>query len=98
MDDSQALITILAVFSAQDHPNIIRCYRCWQDSESKCINLITEFFTSGNLRDYRQRHKQRLDIKAVRKWARQVRTQNCLTWCLNSPWEGRGSCCFAGAQ
>lgn len=56
----------------QDHPNIIRCYKCWQDSESKCINLVTEFFTSGNLREYRQRHKQRLDSKAVRKWARQV--------------------------
>ena len=40
-----------------DHPNIIRCYRAWHDKEKKCINFITEFFTSGNLRDFRQRHK-----------------------------------------
>ena len=40
-----------------DHPNIIKCYRAWHDKEGACINFITEFFTSGNLRDYRQRHK-----------------------------------------
>ena len=56
----------------QEHPNIIKCYRCWQDMDSHCINLITEYFTSGNLREYRQKHKH-LDSKAVRKWARQVR-------------------------
>ena len=56
----------------QEHPNIIRCYRCWQDTDSHCINLITEYFTSGNLREYRQKHRH-LDTKAVKKWARQVR-------------------------
>ena len=54
-----------------DHPNIIRCYKCWQDEQAHCINLVTEYFTSGNLRDYRQRHKH-LELKAVRKWARQI--------------------------
>ena len=56
---------------AQEHANIIRCYRCWQDTDSHCINLITEYFTSGNLREYRQKHRH-LDTKAVKKWARQV--------------------------
>ena len=46
-------------------------HRCWHDTGAHCINLITEFFTSGNLRDYRQRHKH-LELKAVRKWARQI--------------------------
>ena len=55
----------------QEHSSIIHCYRCWLDRRSHCINLITEFFTSGNLRDYRQRHKH-LELKAVKKWARQV--------------------------
>ena len=54
-----------------EHQNIIRCYRSWQDEENHCINLITEFFTSGNLREYRQRHKH-LELKAVKKWARQL--------------------------
>ena len=45
--------------------------RCWHDNEHDCINLITEFFTSGNLREYRQKHRH-LELKAVRKWARQI--------------------------
>jgi len=36
-----------------------------------CVNLVTEYFTSGNLREYRQRHRH-LGAKAVRKWARQI--------------------------
>jgi serine/threonine protein kinase len=39
--------------------------------EEHCINLVTEYFTSGNLRDYRQRHKL-VDSRAVRKWAKQI--------------------------
>lgn len=30
---------------ALEHPNIIKCYKCWTDNNS--INLITELFTSG---------------------------------------------------
>ncbi|KAI3433343.1 hypothetical protein D9Q98_003161 [Chlorella vulgaris] len=54
-----------------DHPHIIKCFQCWEDAEHNCINMITEFFTSGALREYRQRHKS-LDIKAVKKWGRQI--------------------------
>ncbi|CAL5224075.1 g6700 [Coccomyxa viridis] len=54
-----------------EHPNIIKCFRCWHDTDHDCINLITEFFTSGNLREYRQKHRH-LELKAVRKWARQI--------------------------
>lgn len=54
-----------------DHPNVIRCFKCWADSEQNCVNLITEYFTSGNLRDYRQRHKH-LEMKAVKKWGKQI--------------------------
>jgi WNK lysine deficient protein kinase len=54
-----------------DHANIIRCLRCWQDQDQHCVNLLTEYFTSGNLRDYRQKHKH-LELKAVKKWSRQI--------------------------
>lgn len=54
-----------------DHPNVIRCYQCWLDEDVGCINMVTEYFTSGNLRDYRQRHRT-VDLKAVKKWARQI--------------------------
>ena len=72
--DDETMEKITAEMSkglALEHPNIIKCYSCWHDMDAHCINLITEFFTSGNLRDYRQRHKH-LELKAVRKWARQI--------------------------
>jgi WNK lysine deficient protein kinase len=56
---------------ALDHPAVIRSYQCWEDPAAGCVNLVTEFFTSGNLRDYRRRHAA-LEGKAVKKWARQV--------------------------
>ena len=40
-----------------DHPHVIKMYRCWSDDEHRCINSVTEFFTSGNLRDYSQKHE-----------------------------------------
>ncbi len=27
-----------------------QCFQCWEDEEHGCINMITEFFTSGALR------------------------------------------------
>jgi hypothetical protein len=45
-----------------EHPNIIKCFECWEDQQRHCINLITELFTSGNLRQYRNLHKH-LDLK-----------------------------------
>lgn len=28
----------------------VQCFQCWEDAEQGCINMITEFFTSGSLR------------------------------------------------
>ena len=67
----EAIVAEMSIGLEQEHSSIIHCYRCWLDRRGHCINLITEFFTSGNLRDYRQRHKH-LELKAVKKWARQV--------------------------
>jgi WNK lysine deficient protein kinase len=73
LDEAQmeAIVAEMSIGLEQEHSSIIHCYRCWLDRRGHCINLITEFFTSGNLRDYRQRHKH-LELKAVKKWARQV--------------------------
>ncbi|MEW5313631.1 MAG: hypothetical protein WDW38_005183 [Sanguina aurantia] len=54
-----------------DHPNIIKCFQCWEDEEAGCINLITELFTSGNLRQYRTLHRN-VDPKASKRMARQI--------------------------
>lgn len=34
------------------HENIIKFYKSWVDDKTKTVNMITELFTSGNLRQY----------------------------------------------
>ncbi|KAI3687426.1 hypothetical protein L1987_81122 [Smallanthus sonchifolius] len=53
------------------HENIIKSYVSWVDDDKKTINMITELFTSGNLRQYRKKHKS-VDLKAIKNWARQI--------------------------
>ncbi|KAG0486936.1 hypothetical protein HPP92_009031 [Vanilla planifolia] len=55
------------------HDNIVKFFASWIDDEKKTINIITELFTSGSLRQYRRKHKK-VDIKAVKGWARQILT------------------------
>lgn len=33
------------------HDNIIKLYDSWVDDKKKTVNMITELFTSGNLRE-----------------------------------------------
>ncbi|KAI4366607.1 hypothetical protein MLD38_022466 [Melastoma candidum] len=51
------------------HGNIIKFLHSWVDEEK--INIITELFTSGNLRQYRKKHK-RVELKAIKNWGQQI--------------------------
>ncbi|XP_060206737.1 probable serine/threonine-protein kinase WNK10 isoform X2 [Lycium barbarum] len=53
------------------HENIIKLYSSWVDDVNKSINMITELFSSGSLRQYRRKHKT-VDTKAIKNWARQI--------------------------
>ncbi|KAG6407446.1 hypothetical protein SASPL_130437 [Salvia splendens] len=51
--------------------NIISLYSVWRDEKRNTLNFITEACTSGNLREYRKKHKQ-VSTKALKKWSRQI--------------------------
>ncbi|XP_039022822.1 serine/threonine-protein kinase WNK8-like isoform X2 [Hibiscus syriacus] len=53
------------------HENIIKFYDSWVDDKNKTINMITELFTSGSLRQYRKKHKN-VEVKAIKSWVRQI--------------------------
>lgn len=53
------------------HENVMKLYSYWVDDDEKTINMITELFTSGSLRQYRKKHRS-VDMKAIKKWARQI--------------------------
>ncbi|GFZ07382.1 protein kinase superfamily protein [Actinidia rufa] len=51
--------------------NIIALYSVWRDKRQNTLNFITEVCTSGNLREYRKKHKH-VSLKALKKWSKQI--------------------------
>ncbi|KAK9663936.1 hypothetical protein RND81_14G007600 [Saponaria officinalis] len=49
--------------------NIIRLFHVWRDVERNRLNFITEICTSGNLRQYRKKHRH-VSINALKKWSK----------------------------
>ncbi|CAI9785751.1 unnamed protein product [Fraxinus pennsylvanica] len=54
-----------------NHKNIMKCFSYWVDKKNNTINLITELFSSGSLRYYRQRNGN-IDAQTIKNWGRQI--------------------------
>ncbi|KAK2647511.1 hypothetical protein Ddye_015000 [Dipteronia dyeriana] len=70
-DELQRLYCEVHLLKNLNNDSIIRFYTSWIDVDRRTFNFITEMFTSGTLREYRQKY-QRVDIRAVKNWARQI--------------------------
>eukprot|EP00268_Persea_americana_P015859 TRINITY_DN17490_c0_g1_i1.p1 TRINITY_DN17490_c0_g1~~TRINITY_DN17490_c0_g1_i1.p1 ORF type:complete len:665 (-),score=116.71 TRINITY_DN17490_c0_g1_i1:1858-3852(-) len=70
-EDLERLYTEVHLLQSLKHENIIKFYDSWVDDQKKTVNIITELFTSGSLRQYRKKHKK-VDMKAIKSWARQI--------------------------
>ncbi|KAL6278286.1 hypothetical protein ACE6H2_021887 [Prunus campanulata] len=70
-DELQRLYSEVHLLKNLNHDSIIQYYMSWIDVNRRTFNFITEMFTSGTLREYRQKY-QRVNIGAVKNWARQI--------------------------
>ncbi|KAG8391966.1 hypothetical protein BUALT_Bualt01G0242400 [Buddleja alternifolia] len=70
-EDLEKLYSEVHLLRQLKHENIIKFYDSWIDDKKKTVNMITELFTSGSLRQYRKKHKS-VDMKAIKNWARQI--------------------------
>ncbi|XP_039053476.1 probable serine/threonine-protein kinase WNK7 isoform X2 [Hibiscus syriacus] len=70
-EDLERLYSEVHLLKSLKHSNIVRFFNSWIDDKKKTVNIITELFTSGSLRQYRKKHKK-VDMKAVKSWARQI--------------------------
>ncbi|XP_008233107.1 PREDICTED: probable serine/threonine-protein kinase WNK4 [Prunus mume] len=70
-EDLEKLYSEVHLLKSLNHENIIKFYNSWVDDHKNTINMITELFTSGSLRQYRKKYKN-VDTKAIRNWARQI--------------------------
>ena len=71
VDDLAKLYSEVNLLKSLKHENIIKFYDSWVNDKQKTVNMITELFTSGNLRQYRKKHKY-VEMKAIKGWARQI--------------------------
>ncbi|XP_062007270.1 probable serine/threonine-protein kinase WNK7 [Rosa rugosa] len=69
--DLERLYSEVHLLKSLKHKNIVKFYNSWIDDKNKTVNIITELFTSGSLRQYCKKHKK-VDKKAVKGWARQI--------------------------
>ncbi|OMO94031.1 hypothetical protein COLO4_16551 [Corchorus olitorius] len=70
-EELQRLYSEVHLLKNLSHDSIIKFYASWIDVERRTFNFITEMFTSGTLREYRQRYPC-VDMRAVKNWARQI--------------------------
>ncbi|KAL2345772.1 hypothetical protein Fmac_007057 [Flemingia macrophylla] len=70
-EDLERLYCEIHLLKTLKHRNIMKFYTSWVDTANRNINFVTEMFTSGTLRQYRQKHR-RVNIRAVKHWCRQI--------------------------
>lgn len=70
-EDLERLYCEIHLLKTLKHKSIMKFYTSWVDTANRNINFVTEMFTSGTLRQYRQKHKK-VNIRAVKHWCRQI--------------------------
>ncbi|XP_020107094.1 probable serine/threonine-protein kinase WNK6 [Ananas comosus] len=83
-NDLERLYSEIHFLKTLKHPNIVKYYNSWIDDEKKTLNIITELFNSGSLREYRRKHKK-VDMKAVKRWATQILNGLIYLHCRDTP-------------
>lgn len=70
-EDLERLYCEIHLLKTLKHKNIMKFCSSWVDISRRKINFVTEMFTSGTLRQYRQKHR-RVSIRAIKHWCRQI--------------------------
>lgn len=51
-EDLEKLYSEVHLLKSLKQENIIKFYKSWVDDKKRTVNMITELYTSGNLRQY----------------------------------------------
>ncbi|KAM5585343.1 putative serine/threonine-protein kinase WNK11 [Rosa sericea] len=68
---TERLYSEVRLLKSLKNKNIIALHNVWRDGEKNILNFMTEVCTSGNLREYRKKHKN-VSMKALKKWSFQI--------------------------
>uniref|UniRef100_A0ACD5UNW2 Uncharacterized protein n=1 Tax=Avena sativa TaxID=4498 RepID=A0ACD5UNW2_AVESA len=69
--DLERLYCEVHLLGALRHRAVMRLHASWIDPRLRTLNFITELFSSGTLRQYREKHRM-VSMAAVKHWCRQL--------------------------
>ncbi|KAL6505380.1 hypothetical protein OROGR_025197 [Orobanche gracilis] len=69
--NQEALCSEAVLLKSLNHRNIMKCHTSWLDYDNRTVNMITELFASGSLRQY-MRKLGGVDLQTIKNWGRQI--------------------------
>ncbi|XP_051206800.1 probable serine/threonine-protein kinase WNK1 [Lolium perenne] len=69
--DLERLYYEVHLLGALRHRAVMRLHSSWIDPRRRTLNFVTELFSSGTLRQYREKHRM-VSMAAVKHWCRQI--------------------------
>ena len=69
--DQDRLYSDISMAKTVGSKNVITTYKVWRDRSQNTLNFITEFCSSGSLRELREKHLH-ISIRTIKKWAKQT--------------------------
>ncbi|KAK4419580.1 putative serine/threonine-protein kinase WNK4 [Sesamum alatum] len=70
-ENQESLCAEAVLLNSLNHRNIMKCYSYWVDYDNKSVNMITELFSSGSMRQYMKKLGG-VDIQTIKNWGRQI--------------------------
>ncbi|KAL3647556.1 hypothetical protein CASFOL_008524 [Castilleja foliolosa] len=70
-ENQERLYSEANLLQSLSHSNIMKCYASWIDYDNKTVNMITELFSSGSLRQYIKKLGG-VDLQTIKNWGRQI--------------------------
>ncbi|KAL6563915.1 hypothetical protein OROHE_005160 [Orobanche hederae] len=67
----ETLCSEAVLLKSLNHRNIMKCHTSWLDYDNRTVNMITELFASGSLRQY-IRKLGGVDLQTIKNWGRQI--------------------------
>ncbi|PIM97749.1 MEKK [Handroanthus impetiginosus] len=71
-ENQEKLFSEAVLLQSSNHRNIMKCYSFWLDYDNKVLNMITESFPSGSVRQYTKKLGRGIDVETIKNWGRQI--------------------------
>ncbi|XP_050211969.1 serine/threonine-protein kinase WNK8-like [Mercurialis annua] len=68
------LLSEVNLLKSLDHDRVVRFFHYWINKKKTTLNMITELFPAGSLKDYCMKNREFLSTQLIKNWARQILT------------------------